>query len=51
MKLTTANKIKVYVAKDINKHLNFYFPCLNKQGKKLSNPFTWVVKINKVKLG
>lgn len=52
MRLTTAKKIKVFIAKDLNKNLSLCFPCLlNKQGKKLSNPMNWVAKVNNNKRG
>lgn len=48
MKLVTANKIKLIIAKDINKNLKMYSKfLLNEQGKKLSNPISW--KFFKVK--
>ena len=48
MKLVTASKIKLIIAKDINRNLKIYSKfLLNEQGKKLSNPLSW--KLFKVK--
>lgn len=48
MKLVTANKIKLFIAKDINKNLKLYSKfLLNEQGKRLSNPLNWKLINNK----